>query len=483
MRIIDQPFPGLFVIEGFRHADARGAFAKTFHADLFRQLGITFEPREGYYSTSGEGVIRGMHFQVPPHDHAKLVYCSRGRFLNVMVDLRVGSPTYRKVFEIELGAEKPLLVFQPRGVAHGFLSREDGSIMTYLTSVVHHPESDRGVRWDSIGFIWPCKNPIVSDRDRALPSLNDFESPFNFPATPGPAKPGRALVTGASGFVGSRLVRRLAADGWEIAAVLRPTSSDHELVTVKEKLKFFRLAEGFDALSGAIAEFRPTCVFHTAAWTFHDYQPSKAPDLLNANIRFGTDLVEAMLANGVRSLVNTGTSWQHYNGMAYSPVNLYAATKQAFEALLKYYVEARDLQVVTLKLFDTYGKDDPRPKLLNLLAAARASGQPLPMSPGEQVIDLVWVEDIVRAYTIAAALFDTGRGFHRSYGLSGGERMSLKRFLDLYREATGAPAAVVLGARPYRAREVITPWLPDDNLPGWSPTPNAIRTFLATQLP
>jgi len=482
MRIVNEPFPGLFVIEGFRHTDARGVFVKAFHAVQFRRMNINFEPREEFFSSSRRNVVRGMHFQLPPHDGEKLVYCSQGKFLDVLIDLRAGSPTYRQVTTVELNAERPLLIFQPRGIAHGFLAREEGSVMTYLTSAVHHPPADGGVRWDSIGFAWPCTDPLVSARDLALPHLEEFDTPFSFERTPAPTKPGRALITGASGFVGSRLVRRLVKDGWETASLLRPTSKTGELGPEGERLRFIRAEGGFDALAAIMDEFRPTHVFHTAACTFHDYQPAQVHQFVNTNIGFGTVVVEAMLAKGVRHLVNTGTSWQHYEGAPYSPVNLYAATKQAFEDLLQYYVEARGLQVVTLKLFDTYGTGDPRPKLLNLLANARASQRQLPLSPGEQLLDLVWVEDVVRAYVQAAGMFGSGPGFHRSYGLSSRDRMTLRRFVDLYRETTGEAVPVLLGARPYRMREVMVPWT-GQSLPGWTPTPDALRLFLSGHSP
>lgn len=482
MRVVNEPFPGLLVIEAFRHTDARGVFVKTFQADRFRQLGANFEPREEFYSSSHRNVVRGMHFQLPPHDVEKLVYCSRGRFLDVLIDLRKGSPTYRQVTTVELDSERPLLVYQPRGIAHGFLAREDDSVMTYLTSSVHHPPSDAGVRWDSIGFAWPCADPVVSDRDQALPRLEEFDSPFSFTPPVGEVKPGRALVTGASGFVGSRLVRRLVRDGWETAALLRPASKTTELGPEGGRLHFVRTPGGFDSLAGIMDEFRPTHVFHTAACTFHDYQPAQVREFVDTNIGFGADLVEAMLAKGIRHLVNTGTSWQHYEGATYSPVNLYAATKQAFEDLLHYYVEARGLQVVTLKLFDTYGSDDPRPKLLNLLALARANKRQLPLSPGEQILDLVWVEDVVRAYACGVEMFGAGPGFHRVYALSGQDRMTLKQFMELYRETTGEVPPVLLGARPYRAREVMVPWT-GPVLPGWAPTPGALRSFLSGHSP
>jgi nucleoside-diphosphate-sugar epimerase len=420
-----------------------------------------------------------MHFQIPPNDQEKLVYCSNGRLLDIAIDLRIGSPTYLKVFSMELTHDRPLAIYLPKGVAHGFLSKSDNSIITYLTSVVHHPESDVGIKWNSIDYSWPCSDPIISDRDRDFLPLVDFKSPFYFSETVSltPVK-GRALITGASGFIGSRLTRRLIAEGWEVAAILRASSDVSELNGLKEKLTIYRIGEEYNQLSRIIAEFRPTHVYHTAARTFHDYKASQVNELLNANVRFGLELVEAMLAVGVRNLINTGTSWQHYEGADYSPVNLYAATKQAFESLLQYYIEARGLRVITLKLFDTFGENDPRPKLLNLLASAARTGIPLQLSAGDQVLDLVWVEDVIRAYMIAASLFNKEHGFHASYGLSGGNRMTLKQFLQLYNEATGEPALVSLGARPYREREVMVPWVSMERLPGWNPTPNAIRNFL-----
>ncbi|MGD1089574.1 MAG: dTDP-4-dehydrorhamnose 3,5-epimerase [Verrucomicrobiota bacterium] len=178
IKIHSEPLPGARVIEPRVFEDGRGNFVKTFHQSDFAALGMNFQPREEYFSTSRRGVVRGMHFQLPPHDHEKLVYCIRGAVLDVVLDLRKTSSSHGQSASVELSAANHCLFFVPRGVAHGFLSLHDDTIMIYKTSTVHAPAHDSGIRWDSFGFSWPVKTPILSDRDRSFPPLADFISPF-----------------------------------------------------------------------------------------------------------------------------------------------------------------------------------------------------------------------------------------------------------------------------------------------------------------
>jgi len=192
--------------------------------------------------------------------------------------------------------------------------------------------------------------------------------------------------------------------------------------------------------------------------------------LIRSNVLFGNQLLEAMKVSGVRFLINTGTSWQHYNNEDYNPVCLYAATKQAFEAILEYYVQACDIKAITLKLFDTYGPNDPRQKLFHLLNKAAMSGEPLDMSAGEQLIDLVHVDDVVDAYMIAAQrLLDGKVSVHEDYAVSSGCSLPLKELVALYSDATGWNVNVNWGARPYRFREVMRPWDKGRAIDGWRP--------------
>jgi len=158
--------------------DARGRFVKTFHADAFRALGLETGFVEQYYSHSHRGVVRGMHFQLPPADHAKVVYCVQGEVFDVVLDLRVGSPTYGKTASFHLSAEQGNYVYIPSGMAHGFCATSESATLVYKVTSVYTPACDTGVRWDSIGVEWPAQAPLVSDRDAGLVSFADFVSPF-----------------------------------------------------------------------------------------------------------------------------------------------------------------------------------------------------------------------------------------------------------------------------------------------------------------
>jgi nucleoside-diphosphate-sugar epimerase len=174
-----------------------------------------------------------------------------------------------------------------------------------------------------------------------------------------------------------------------------------------------------------------------------------------------------MRTAGITKLINTGTSWQHYQNAAYSPVNLYAATKQAFEDILTYYAEACGFRAITLKLYDTYGPGDPRRKVVNLLLDSALSGETIEMSPGDQILDLVHVKDVCRAYHCAAGLLEEeGRGLS-VYGIASEEKVTLKELVNLFNTVAPRRAKVIWGGRPYRAREVMVPWSMGASLPRW----------------
>ena len=159
-------------------ADERGSFIKTFQDSFFKQSGIDFELRESYFSVSHKDVIRGMHFQLPPHDHAKIVFCPHGAIVDVLVDLRRQSPTYRQYFATELSAENHKAFYIPAGFAHGFKTLQDHTITYYLVSSEHSKEQDAGIMYNSFGMDWQVEHPIVSARDQAFPALAGFDSPF-----------------------------------------------------------------------------------------------------------------------------------------------------------------------------------------------------------------------------------------------------------------------------------------------------------------
>jgi dTDP-4-dehydrorhamnose 3,5-epimerase len=170
--------PGAFTLHGKVLHDERGFFCKTWHREFFSRYGLEWEFAEQYYSQSQKGVIRGLHFQTPPFEHAKLVHCVAGSSLDVLVDLRKNSPTFGDHVSIDLDARKSVSVYAPAGLAHGFLAKSQNTIMMYSVTSTYHPEHDSGILWDSVEFDWGIDKPILSERDKSFARFQDFVTPF-----------------------------------------------------------------------------------------------------------------------------------------------------------------------------------------------------------------------------------------------------------------------------------------------------------------
>ena len=178
MEFIEMEIEGLFLIKPRKFEDSRGKFVKTFHMDTFKEQGLSSDFKEGYYSTSQKNVLRGMHFQTPPHDHDKLVYVPHGSIIDVVLDIREGSSTYGKYVKQELNSDNGYIFYIPKGCAHGFLSLEDNTNVTYMQTTMYADNSDGGIKFDSFGCDWGDADYIVSDRDNSFTSFTDFVTPF-----------------------------------------------------------------------------------------------------------------------------------------------------------------------------------------------------------------------------------------------------------------------------------------------------------------
>jgi nucleoside-diphosphate-sugar epimerase len=278
-----------------------------------------------------------------------------------------------------------------------------------------------------------------------------------------------AALTGASGFIGRNLAIRLLSDGWKVNVIARPGSDLKPLIDCPGDLSVHIHDGTMEGMLGLFENMAPSIVFHLASLFIAEHASRDIPRLMNSNILFGLQLVEAMSFKNIRYFINTGTAWQHYHDARYDPVNLYAASKEAFEALLRYYVEVKGLKTITLKLFDTYGPDDPRPKLFALLRGA-AQSQKIAMSPGGQLIDMVYVDDVVDAFQVAAdRVAGDECGNYEEYAVSSGNPLKLRELVSRYQKVTGKNILIKWGGRPYRAREVMIPWSGGQRLEGWSP--------------
>lgn len=279
----------------------------------------------------------------------------------------------------------------------------------------------------------------------------------------------RALITGGAGFIGGALLRNLLIRGWEVHALLGRTCRVEALGDVQNRVSLHFYDGSTHRMVEILEQVQPDVVFHLASLFLSDHKPSDIDRLIESNLLLSTQLAEAMSTNNTPRLVNTGTSWQYYHQLNYRPVNLYAATKQAFEDILAFYHDARCLSCITLKLFDTYGSCDPRRKLVGMLLEAARSGETIDLSPGKQILDLLHVNDAVEAFRIAGErLLTSPEPLFESHLLSG-DRLSVQELSNRITCATGRSIQARWGGRAYRPREVMAPISPGASLPGWTP--------------
>ena len=285
-------------------------------------------------------------------------------------------------------------------------------------------------------------------------------------------KPQRGLVTGATGFIGSRLTQSLVAAGAEVAVVARPGSSFDQLGSAANQVELLRHDGSTGQLCTFLEKFSPEIVFHLAANFVGVHNSDDVTPLIADNVGFTAQVCQAMAAQA-RCLVAAGTVWQHAKSPPGDPVptpnSLYAATKQAAEEIIAYYAQTGALSSIALKIYDSYGPGDPRPKLLSALAAKAAAGETLEATSGEQKLHLVHVDDIVAAFRRAGAMLVSGQSSgHRSYTLPSAKAVTLKSVVATWQEATGRNVEVAWGARPDRPGEIMVPW-EGKRLPGWKP--------------
>jgi nucleoside-diphosphate-sugar epimerase len=276
----------------------------------------------------------------------------------------------------------------------------------------------------------------------------------------------RILITGATGYVGRALVNQLQRR-YKLCAIVRHSS----VLTALPHHKNLQIGEydgSYSSLATIVQAFQPDAVIHLASVSCYDYTPTDLDNMIKANLQFGMHLLEAMNQAKCYRLINTGSYWQHYNTQDYSPVCLYAATKQAFEAIIDYYVDALNFQVITLKLYDVYGPGDTRKKIFPLLKKAVESRESIDLSEGEQQIDFVYIDDVVNAFLTSYHLLNENPlPQHHKYSAYSGNTVSLKSAVKLFIRFLGKEIPVNWGKRPYRDREVMQPTY-GNRLPGWT---------------
>lgn len=269
----------------------------------------------------------------------------------------------------------------------------------------------------------------------------------------------RILVTGATGFVGQHLLPYLEKKGHEVYALVRPSTDGSKVYT--NHLYVFE--DDIEHLASYLLENHVDGIIHLASLYIAQHKPADIKNIVTSNVYLGTAVMEAAVKAGVKWFLNTGTIWQNYNVEPYSdrycPVNLYAASKQAFMDMAKYYTEVSDIKFCTLKLCDTYGANDTRRKIFALFEQIAKSGECLKMSPGDQKLDIVHIDNVVRDFEALAEKLDNGEQLREEYVVSSGRQRSLKEIAKQYEIDHQVILNIEWGGRPYRKREVMVPYI------------------------
>lgn len=279
------------------------------------------------------------------------------------------------------------------------------------------------------------------------------------------------LITGATGFIGSHLVKLLQNEKHKLFCTLLPNEKNP---FGEENVKSIVVnSDDINTTVFFLTKNKVDGIIHLASYVQSgEHKPENIETLLNANIIFGTTLLEAASIAKVKWFINTGTYWQFYKNETYCPVNLYAASKQAFMDIAKYYWDSDKIKFCTIVLYDTYGPNDTRPKIFNLWQKIAENGETLDMSPGEQLIDISHIDDIVSAFALLANHLSNNYPEIKNgecFAVKAEKRYTLKELALIFEKATNKKLNINWGGKPYKQKEVMIPWSNANVVPGWKP--------------
>lgn len=278
----------------------------------------------------------------------------------------------------------------------------------------------------------------------------------------------KCIITGATGYIGSHVLRHLLSKGWDIHIIADPKFGYENIKDVLTQIDVYEYAGDINGLCLYFQKIQADVVFHIAAAVITNYKLEQVPILIQSNVQFGSEILEAMKLSKTRLIVSTGSYWQNFNTDDYNPVDLYAATKEAYEKIIQYYVDAYGFRHVNLRLFDVYGEDDKRPKLWNLLKEIAGTDKHISVSPGEQLLDLIHISDVCTAYEAAYnVLCSDISQKNEIYGVRTGKTVTLKEAVAIMEKVSGRIINVDFGAKKYKDREIMKPCDKYKFLPNW----------------
>lgn len=319
MNIINTEIKDVIIIEPKIFVDQRGWFTESYSKLKFKELGIDIDFVQDNHSKSDKkGIIRGLHYQTNPKAQTKLVRCTKGKILDVAVDLRKGSSTYKKWVGVELTEDNKKQLLIPKGFAHGFLTLTDDVEVQYKVDEYYAPECDRSIRFDDpeIGVAWGINQPILSEKDLNAVSLNESDIDFSL----------KFMVTGVNGQLGHDLVIKLKEMNLDVIA---PWREEFNVIN-EEQVKTYIFKE------------KPDVIIHCAAYTAVDKAEDEKELCYLVNVE-GTKFIAESAEKINARFVYISTDYvfdgwgkePHSENKDTNPINYYGYTKEQGEKIVR----------------------------------------------------------------------------------------------------------------------------------------------------
>ena len=250
----------------------------------------------------------------------------------------------------------------------------------------------------------------------------------------------------------------------------RRAMTDPAVTALSECAAIHHLDGTTAGLAKIVATVKPDIVYHLAARFVAEHGADDIEKLVHDNLLFGVQLLDAMRVAHVTRFVTAGSAWQHYGNADYSPVNLYAATKAAFGALLQFYVDAHGIHAVTLELTDSYGHGDTRRRLIPFMLEAERTGHTMSMVHAELPLDFVHASDVAEAFVKAGERVTNSTVANSEvFAVRSGSPLPVRELFAAWERSRGVEILAKWGERAVREREVLEPWTQGEVLPGWAP--------------
>lgn len=274
------------------------------------------------------------------------------------------------------------------------------------------------------------------------------------------------LITGGSGFIGSNLIKTLSKS-YNIIAILRYNSDSS---TIESFCQIYRYKDTTDLLE-QLKDKEFIGLIHLATLYKKTHKIGDIKGIIDSNITFGSEICEILsLLKFNGWFINVGTFWQFYKNMPNNPINLYAASKSAFNSILNFYANTTNITFSTIYLNDTYGPNDTREKIFNLWLKFANSGETLEMSKGEQLIDMIYIDDVINAFIVLIDLLNSQYktlAKDKIFALHTKDRKTLRELANIFEEVVGKKLNILWGAKPYMQRENFIPFEGGEELPNW----------------